>query len=243
MERDQEEQEVDEEGAMGGGRDMTIATGLVNGRLSLATKQNREERLDAAVATGAAELMDADGGGDVDATDPSGSKAKSGDGLETSAFKGVSSSSSSPSAAAAADPMDVENHGARGGDSKAPGATTLAGSNENAGEKGQGGVNKQRLGTPVKGVGEGQGVTSAVAAAGATVTVDDVSCPSVVDVIVHPVGAVDGPAALRRLVLAMHLDNGDLLVYEARMSMVCGSGEDGSEREQVCMCVCVFILE
>eukprot|EP00903_Cladosiphon_okamuranus_P018754 g17257.t1 len=48
---------------------------------------------------------------------------------------------------------------------------------------------------------------------------DGVACPAVEDVIVHPVGAVDGPAELRRLVLALYLDNGSLLVYEARMSI------------------------
>ena len=57
------------------------------------------------------------------------------------------------------------------------------------------------------------------------------SCPSVSDVIVHPVGAVDGPAMLRRLVLAMHLDDGNLLVYEARLSPSPSGG-----REQVSFC-------
>lgn len=70
---------------------------------------------------------------------------------------------------------------------------------------------------------------------------DGVSRPVVMDVIVHPVGSVEGPAALRCLVLAMHLDNGDLLVYQARMSTPAlreGAGREGrlaglDGREQV----------
>lgn len=54
---------------------------------------------------------------------------------------------------------------------------------------------------------------------------------AVSDVLVHPVGAVDGPAALRRLVLVLHLDNGDLLVYQARMTSCEREGFCG--REQV----------
>lgn len=71
---------------------------------------------------------------------------------------------------------------------------------------------------------------AAAGGAGAGAGEDEVSCPAVVDVILHPVGAIDGPATLRRLVLVLLLDDGDLLVYEARMSTV-AAGDAG--REQV----------
>ncbi|CAN0468994.1 unnamed protein product, partial [Ectocarpus sp. 12 AP-2014] len=62
---------------------------------------------------------------------------------------------------------------------------------------------------------------------------DGVVCPAVTDVIVHPVGAVGGPPELRRLVLAMHLDNGSLLVYEARM-VVSPLAAFGGREQVVC---------
>ncbi|CAN0405298.1 unnamed protein product, partial [Pylaiella littoralis] len=62
---------------------------------------------------------------------------------------------------------------------------------------------------------------------------DGVVCPEVTDVIVHPVGSVDGPPELRRLVLAMHLDNGSLLVYEAKMTISSSSSSLARGREQV----------
>lgn len=66
----------------------------------------------------------------------------------------------------------------------------------------------------------------------------DMPCPVVTDVIIQPVSVVEGPASLRRLVLAMYLDNGDLLVYEARMSSAVGEkmatkSFGGSTREKV----------
>ncbi|CAM9706988.1 unnamed protein product, partial [Ectocarpus sp. 8 AP-2014] len=73
----------------------------------------------------------------------------------------------------------------------------------------------------------------AEAAAAAAEEEDGVVCPAVTDVIVHPVGAVGGPPELRRLVLAMHLDNGSLLVYEARM-VVSPSAAFGGREQVVC---------
>ncbi|CAN0299002.1 unnamed protein product, partial [Ectocarpus sp. 12 AP-2014] len=62
---------------------------------------------------------------------------------------------------------------------------------------------------------------------------DGVVCPAVTDVIVHPIGAVGGPPELRRLVLAIHLDNGSLLVYEARM-VVSPLAAFGGREQVVC---------
>lgn len=87
-------------------------------------------------------------------------------------------------------------------------------------------------GAPVPGTeGAKDGVGSGVTAVGYEEEDDGVMSLAVSDVLVHPVGTVDGPAALRRLVLVLHLDNGDLLLYQARMTSCEQEGFCG--REQV----------
>lgn len=83
------------------------------------------------------------------------------------------------------------------------------------------------------------GVGSGVTAVGYEGEDDEVMSLAVSDVLVHPVGAVDGPAALRRLVLVLHLENGDLLVYQARMTSCdqkgfCGREQVGGSRARFC---------
>eukprot|EP00752_Nemacystus_decipiens_P015088 g13442.t1 len=111
-----------------------------------------------------------------------------------------------PVSASASDPMEV--------DGVAQGAAAAAAAAEGT-----------------EGVGD-KGAVAGGVAVGRESEDDGVVCPAVVDVIVHPVGAVDGPADLRRLVLAMYLDNGSLLVYEARMS-ISSSSSSPLRREQV----------
>lgn len=202
-----EEEEEDEEG---GGRGLAIATGVVvNGRRSGK----------GAAGAGATEggrggegEHDIDGKTNVDATaDASG---KNNDGHHQAG--GAASRPNGGAVTVAGEGKPGPSSGSTEADGT--GGAAAAVKNAAAGASGAEAVGSRAgAGAVRKGEGGGGG--------------EGVSCPSIADVIVHPVGAVDGPEALRCLVLVMHLDNGDLLVYQARMS---NAGRGGLGREQVC---------
>lgn len=198
---------LEEEDEEGGGRGLVIATGVVvNGR--------RSGKGVAGATDGAEEdegEHDIDGKTNADAN--AGTSGKNNDGHHQAG--GAASRPNGSAVTVAGEGKPGSSSGSTEADGTGGAAAT--GKNAAAGASGAEAVGSGvKVGAGRKGGGGGEGV----------------SCPSVADVIVHPVGAVDGPEVLRCLVLVMHLDNGDLLVYQARMS---NAGRGGLGREQVCL--------